>query len=414
MPAHLKIVADRETASRAQRRGRRLPMAALIGLAGLSGCSGPSVDLEAVAEISQALNVCEETVPADRFIDGLPAYAQCSSTTNSAIWSNNGIDTSTTSQGAGWVRTQGSGGYQCTEWAWRYMHFKWGVDYRNGNAGSWCDGNLPAALVKATTPVHGDLIVFAPGMCGSDGTTGHIAVIDTVNSSAGTVTFVEENKAGRRSAKQTCATCFLHAVANDGSTSAGGGGGVGGAAAAGGGGTTGGVASGGRSASGGSSVGGALAGSGPTVAGSPSTGGLPGVAGGPSASGGSVASTGGIPGNAGTPGSTGGVASGGTTTLSGGSTATGGTSGVPTATGGVPAAGGSSGVGTGGTPGVSGNPGLPSAGTPGAGFDPLSSEGPGCGVARGSQRAAMGGWFSPFALALAGFALRRRSGRRRA
>jgi hypothetical protein len=65
------------------------------------------------------------------------------------------------------VRTQGSGGYQCTELAHRYLYFRWNVtSVPNGNAGVWCDGTLPSGLVKATTPVHGDLIVLAPGSCG--------------------------------------------------------------------------------------------------------------------------------------------------------------------------------------------------------------------------------------------------------
>ena len=110
------------------------------------------------------------------------------------------------------------------------MHFKWGVDYRSGNAGSWCDGKLPATLTKTTVPVHGDLIVFAPGSCGADTTTGHIAVVDVVNAAGDSVTLVEQNRAGRRSSKVSCALCFLHAVANNGSSSGGtGGSGSGGA-----------------------------------------------------------------------------------------------------------------------------------------------------------------------------------------
>ena len=66
-----------------------------------------------------AADICAETVPANRFIDGIPAYAQCSAASTGAIYSNNGIDTSTTSGGTDWVRTQGSGGYQCTELAHR-------------------------------------------------------------------------------------------------------------------------------------------------------------------------------------------------------------------------------------------------------------------------------------------------------
>ena len=32
-------------------------------------------------------------VPEDHYIDGIPAYAQCGESENSAIWSNNGINT---------------------------------------------------------------------------------------------------------------------------------------------------------------------------------------------------------------------------------------------------------------------------------------------------------------------------------
>jgi surface antigen len=174
--------------------------------------------LVSMGRTSAAANICNETVPANRYVDGLPAYAQCADSTNAAIWSNNGIDTSTASGGAGWVRTQGTGGYQCTEWTRRYLLFRWKIDYQGGNGGEWCDGNLPSTLVKTTTPMHGDLMVFAPGACGAAAVTGHIAVVDTVNTAAATVTMVEENSASRRSCAIGTATCFLHAVANDGST----------------------------------------------------------------------------------------------------------------------------------------------------------------------------------------------------
>lgn len=151
-------------------------------------------------------------------LDGFPAYAQCTDSNSSSIYSNNGIDTATTSGGTGWVRTQGSGGYQCTEWARRYLHFRWNVtSVPSGNAGVWCDGTIPSGLVKTTSPVHGDVIVFAPGSCGADATTGHVAVVDIVNSN-GTVTFVEQNRANRRSCAIDTAACFLHATANDGSS----------------------------------------------------------------------------------------------------------------------------------------------------------------------------------------------------
>ena len=169
-----------------------------------------------VSPRSQAANICSETVAANRMVDGIPAYAQCTATTSSAIYSNNGVDTSTTSGGTDWVRTQMSGGYQCTELAHRYLYFTWNVkSVPNGNAGTWCDGTIPAGLEMASTPLHGDLIVFAAGSCGADATTGHVAVIDVVNTNA-TVTFVEQNSASRRSCANSTAACFLHATANTG------------------------------------------------------------------------------------------------------------------------------------------------------------------------------------------------------
>jgi len=167
-------------------------------------------------------NICAETVPSNRVVDGIPAYNQCDAASGSAIYSNNGVDTANASGGTDWVRTQMSGGYQCTELAHRYLYFRWNIkSVPNGNAGVWCDATLPAGLSKASTPTHGDLIVFAPGSCGADATTGHVAVVDVVNSN-NTVTFVEQNRAGRRSCAINTAACFLHVTANDGSNADGG------------------------------------------------------------------------------------------------------------------------------------------------------------------------------------------------
>jgi surface antigen len=207
----------------------------------LWACGNASGD-ETLGIAREAVNACAETVPVNRAVDGFPAYAQCASIQDGAIWSNNGIDTASSSQGAGWVRTQNSGGYQCTEFARRYFMFHWGIDYQHGNAGEWCDGTLPSTLTLATSPTHGDLIVFAPGSCGADATTGHVAVVDTVDAAGAKVTIVEQNQASRRSTQQSCAKCFIHAVKNDGSAGSGSGG-------------SGGSSSGG-SGSGGSAVGG--------------------------------------------------------------------------------------------------------------------------------------------------------------
>lgn len=181
-------------------------------------CSEATEPLD-VGVTSAALSACNEMVPANRYIDGIPSYAQCAETQSSAIYSNNGVDTATTSMGADWVRTQYSGGYQCTELAHRYLYFKWQVKWiPNGNAGKWCDTMPPAnsGVVQSMSPVHGDLMVLAPGSCGADATTGHVTVVDVVDSAKARLTVVEQNGARRGNYMQSCAKCFLHVIANDG------------------------------------------------------------------------------------------------------------------------------------------------------------------------------------------------------
>lgn len=257
---------------------------------------------------SVAADICSETVPANRFIDGLPAYAQCAGSMNGAVYSNNGIDTSTSSGGAEWIRTQGSGGYQCTELAHRYLRFRWSINsVPNGNAGVWCDATLPAGLAKATMPVHGDLIVLAPGSCGADGTTGHVAVIDVVNAD-GSMMAVQQNVASRSRYNMSCAACILHVTANDGASPDGG---------------TPAVDAGGGAGSGGGA-------------------GTAGTSGGAGRFG-----TAGSLGTAGTPGSAGVAGSAGFTGTAGGS-GTGGVSGTASGTAGMPGSPGT----TGGAPGV--------------------------------------------------------------
>jgi hypothetical protein len=161
-------------------------------------------------------------VPATRNIDGIPAYAQCTASEPSAIYSNNGVDTSLTQTASDWVRTQYSGGFQCTELAHRYLYFKWKVKWiPNGDAGKWCDTQPPASsgIVQTMTPVHGDIMVLAPGMCGAGQPTGHVNVVDTVDAASGSLMAVEQNRAGRNKYMQSCGKCFLHVVANNGTPS---------------------------------------------------------------------------------------------------------------------------------------------------------------------------------------------------
>jgi hypothetical protein len=194
----------------------------VLSLAALNACGESSeraLDENDVAVTTSALSACNETVPDTRYIDGIPSYAQCDASESAAIYSNNGIDTATASMGTGWVRTQYSGGYQCTELAHRYLYFKWNVKWLpNGNAGAWCDTMPPAnsGMTQTMAPVHGDIVVLAPGSCGADATTGHVAVVDLVDTAKARLTTVEQNGARRGTMMQNCGKCFLHVVANDG------------------------------------------------------------------------------------------------------------------------------------------------------------------------------------------------------
>jgi surface antigen len=204
---------------------RTLWRGTLVLAASLFGCAEAvdEVETEATALALVTDGPCRESVPANRYIDGIPAYAQCADSAAGAIYSNNGVDTSTTKLGPDWVRTQWSGGYQCTELAHRYLLFRWKVTWLpNGNAGEWCNRQPPASsgVVQTDTPVHGDLMVLAGGSCGAGTATGHVNVVDVVDDSRARVTVVEQNMARRGTYAISCAKCFLHVVANDGTVDA--------------------------------------------------------------------------------------------------------------------------------------------------------------------------------------------------
>ena len=302
-----------------------------------AGC-GSEDEAVPVASVVSALSVCDEIVPSEHFVDGIPAYDQCAESMNSAIYSSNGIDTNTTG-GDGWVRTQWSGGYQCTELANRYLFFAWGIAWTpNGDAGTWCDSTPPSdsGLELTAAPVHGDLIVFSPGVCGADSTYGHVAVVDVVDSRAARVTIVEQNAAGRRTSDVSCAACFVHVTENGGNQGTGGSAGAsaGGSAGSGADPSTGGTAAtGGVTLTGGAETSGGATGIVAPSGGTTQTGGA-------SATGGATSETGGAPATGGAP------VTGGTTSLV---AATGGDSAL-TASGGLSGAGGASPVPTGGAP----------------------------------------------------------------
>lgn len=162
----------------------------------------------------RAGNICDETVPDRLHVDGIPAYSQCSDSRSSRVYSNDGVATRTSSVGDDWIRTSWSGGYQCTEFARRYLAFRWDIHKTpGGSAGDWCDGSPPEGLVKTDTPMHGDIIVFPPRTCWA-GSRGHVAVVDSADDNS--VTIVEQNIVNRRTVSLSCATCFLHVESNTG------------------------------------------------------------------------------------------------------------------------------------------------------------------------------------------------------
>jgi hypothetical protein len=371
----------------------RSSWAAIASLSSLAlACGSPNATSEDVAREQAALNACGETVPEERIVDGIPAYAQCDGVSSGDIWSNNGVDTSSTSGGDGWFRTQRGGGYQCTELARRYLYFVWDINYQHGNAQEWCDGELPPTLTLSTTPVHGDLIVFEGGVCGAAQSTGHIALVDEVDTEDASVTFIEQNRAGRRSSDIDCAKCFLHVVANDG-TGAGGMAGAGGAmgGSAGVAGMAGSTGEGGMGATGGDPGSGGSGGGSGGAAGSgmePPRGGSAGASSGGAA--GSMMATGGT--------NAGGAGAGAGGTLAGGSSSTSGGAGVGGSAAGQSGAAGSAGSAA----GIAGSDGV----APPADAD--EAEGMSCSTtgARGGRGGAV--WLSALAAGLV-LRLRRRS-----
>jgi len=155
--------------------------------------------------------ICNQSPKAT--LDGIPAYSWCG---NTNVWTDNGVDTKTSSGGSSWVETEGGYGYQCVEYAVRYFYFHWNVSHNwfVGYAKDMC-GTHPADVSVTSSPVHGDLAVFTPGACGADATAGHVAAIDTVGGS--TISVVQENPAGTYTWNKSCVACYLHASANNSS-----------------------------------------------------------------------------------------------------------------------------------------------------------------------------------------------------
>mgnify|MGYP001190537136 CR=1 FL=1 len=60
---------------RRHHRGRHLGICLAAG--GLLACGDPGEKNDSIRSARLAFSVCDETVPADLFVDGIPAYDQC-------------------------------------------------------------------------------------------------------------------------------------------------------------------------------------------------------------------------------------------------------------------------------------------------------------------------------------------------
>jgi surface antigen len=101
--------------------------------------------------------------------------------------------------------------YQCVELAQRYFGTLYGTTpIWYGNAIDLCH-TYPSGVVKTSSPIAGDLVVF------NTGTWGHVAVITSVTSS--TVNVIEQNSSpsGKNSySRGSNVACYLHASKNSG------------------------------------------------------------------------------------------------------------------------------------------------------------------------------------------------------
>jgi lysozyme len=163
-----------------------------------------------------------------------------------SVWSNDGINTvnhlpSGASPSQYFESQVGAYGYQCTELARRYFHFRWHVDLTPSDATGWCPKGginhspipLPSGAQFTTTPVPGDLMVYPSPPVDNEcagwvsGDNGHVAVVNKVNND-GTVDTWNQNwyvygsaqgVSGFSTVPAKCACAYIHATANTGVTS---------------------------------------------------------------------------------------------------------------------------------------------------------------------------------------------------
>jgi hypothetical protein len=199
-----------------------------------AGCGAPA-DRDPIGTSSAALS-CGSTTPGGLIstwndgVDNVDVYATdlnggCpgSSGCGNVCARSNTDATFCTVDSAG-VVTDGGWGFQCTELASRYFHFRWGQTLGSYEYAYDLCTNAPSEVTRPSTPVVGDLMVFDNAFNGGNG--GHVAVVTGLNSN-GTVNVIEENGSCTGHAiyspsQRGSSGCYLHAPANSATPPSGG------------------------------------------------------------------------------------------------------------------------------------------------------------------------------------------------
>lgn len=188
-------------------------------------------------------------------IDGITAFNNIQASDHSTCVDGSHISLYSDAQGnsfakmpQGGFQTEAGYGYQCLEYAYRYFFGHFHIKLPGGvpTAYSMCNiASNPTNPNGVTVhkpgdqynPVHGDLMIFYPAdmpegaRCGTGGSAGHVAVVDTVQGN--NLTVVEQNwglpgkaPAEPRSGNsqgvpldKQCAACWIHANSNNNSAS---------------------------------------------------------------------------------------------------------------------------------------------------------------------------------------------------
>ncbi len=177
-------------------------------------------------------------------IDGIPAFYNkntcpalldhscCSDNTELNLFSDNKGLSYATMPPIGGFATEYGWGYQCEEFAYRYVYGRFGIKLppvpsawqmcgldSSEITTYWASGNGTPDY-SSYTPVHGDVMVFfaGPNACQVGGSNGHVAIVADKPSAApndpSKIWVVEQNwgNGGNepRSADKSCARCYMH------------------------------------------------------------------------------------------------------------------------------------------------------------------------------------------------------------